>query len=85
MKESTLYKFKTLEEAEDYFNKEVATGNSIDHMCTSRCNNDIDCPICPDFETWIDEVQNSDDILEITEAKEIEDSDAYDLSTAHKA
>ena len=34
------------------------------------------------FLWWVDD---NADILEITEAKEIEDSDAYDLLTAHKS
>lgn len=47
--------FQTRAEAEKYFKEEVETGNSIDHMCTSGCGNDYDCPIAPDFETWVEE------------------------------
>lgn len=72
--------FKTMTDAEKYFNEEVATGNDIGHMCTSRCGNDIDCPICPDFQTWIEEEAENMSIFEI---ESTEKSDAYDSETCH--
>ena len=71
--------FKTYQKAEEYYKKNVETGDDISHMCTSGCGNDFDCPILP-YEEWLE----SEEVV-IAEAEEITKSDDYDEKTAHKA
>lgn len=67
--------FPSWTKAEEYYNKWIL---EHDHTCTSSCGNDYDCPL-PTFEEWAEEQE-----IEVTEAAEIEASDAYDILTHHK-
>jgi len=49
------------------------------HQCTSRCFNDIDCPL-ESFEDWIGGSDN-----EVDEANETAESDNYDLQTCQSS
>ena len=70
--------FKTYDDAKEYYVKHVETGDSIDHMCTSGCGNDFDCPIEP-YEEWLENEE-----VVIVEAQELQESDNYDELTKNK-
>jgi len=73
--EAEIIRFKTWKDAETYYKKNVATT----HQCTSKCNNDIDCPL-PPFEDW---VEGDTPTIIIEEAESLQESDFYDLNTHH--